>query len=157
MKKELYQFGFEVYDTAAELNGEDRGLLLEAHEATSLSYAPYSGFLVGAAARMDNGRTVTGGNQENISFPAGTCAEGVVLASAASLYPNVPIRSLAISYRSKNHDGSLPATPCGICRQRLQEFSKRTGSVVRLITGTPQGKVIVVPDAAALLPLSFSF
>ena len=48
-----------------ELSAEDRQLVEQAIEATSRSYAPYSHFHVGAAVRLENGKTVIGCNQEN--------------------------------------------------------------------------------------------
>ena len=40
-----------------ELSAEDRQLVEQAIEATSRSYAPYSHFHVGAAVRLENGKT----------------------------------------------------------------------------------------------------
>ncbi len=68
MHKELYQFNFEVYNSLSELNDEDSKLLKSAQEAAFISYAPYSGFHVGAAARLINGEIITGGNQEKCFF-----------------------------------------------------------------------------------------
>src|SRR5690606_3426511 len=79
MRNELYQFGFEIYDSSSELNEEDLALLQAAQRATANAYAPYSDFSVGAAAMLVNGEIVTGSNQENVSFPAGLCAERVAL------------------------------------------------------------------------------
>src|SRR4051812_3813516 len=122
MQKEAYEFTYEVYSSIDELNNEDRSLLEKAMEITANAYAPYSNFQVGAAARLQNGKLVTGSNQENASFPAGLCAERVLLAAAASLYPNAPIETIALSYRSESVQSNHPISPCGICRQSLQEF-----------------------------------
>jgi cytidine deaminase len=154
---ESYQFNFEVYDSSSELNEEDRKLFDAATDATSLSYAPYSKFYVGAAARLKNGEIIKGANQENASFPAGLCAEGTVLANAAVRFPGMAIDTLAITFRSDNTPSDNPIAPCGICRQSLQEFRERTGEPVRLIMGGKQGKVIVVEDASYLMPFSFKF
>src|SRR5918996_499179 len=99
MKKEDYKFSFEVYDSIDELTEQDAWLLNEAREVTQHAYAPYSHFQVGAIAKMANGEIVAGSNQENASFPVGLCAERVLLASASSLYPKMPIQSIAISYQ----------------------------------------------------------
>jgi cytidine deaminase len=139
------------------LNGADKELLIAAGKAASLSHAPYSRFNVGAAARLKNGELVVGANQENASFPAGLCAEGVVMAVASSTFPGVPIDTLAISYRSENHVSDHPISPCGICRQSLQEFKDKTGGIIRLIMGGESGKVFVVKDASLLMPLAFKF
>ncbi|MBL7696674.1 MAG: cytidine deaminase [Chitinophagaceae bacterium] len=157
MKEEVYQFSYKIFDSFQELDDDDRALLKTAQDAVSTSYAPYSEFNVGAAAKLANGEIVKGSNQENVSFPAGICAEGVVLAVAASLFPKVPIKTLAISYTTSKSLSDHPIAPCGICRQSLQEFREKTGSPVRLLMGGLHGKVIVVDDASLLLPFSFKF
>jgi len=50
-------------------------LLGLARQAALHSYAPYSGFRVGAALRLTNGETVTGTNVENVSYGLTICAE----------------------------------------------------------------------------------
>src|SRR6476620_9093231 len=157
MKEELYQFGYRVYESFSELSDDDKVLLKAAQEATALAYAPYSDFHVGAAAKLANGEIITGGNQENASFPAGLCAEGVVMAVAAARFPHMPIDTLAISYNSSRPESDHPIAPCGICRQSLEEFRAKRGSPVRLLMGGMSGKIIEVSDASALLPLAFRF
>lgn len=157
MKNELFKFSYEVYDSSDELSARDRSLLQSAQQATNKSHAPYSRFQVGAAALLANGEVINGGNQENASFPAGLCAEGVVLAAASAAFPGQPIETLAVSYHAHDRPSDHPISPCGICRQSLEEFKKRTGSPVRLILGGMEGKVIIVPDASVLMPLAFKF
>jgi cytidine deaminase len=157
MSKELFQFNYEVFYSLPDLNNDDRVLLEKAQEAASLSYAPYSEFNVGAAALLSNGEIITGGNQENVSFPAGLCAEGVVLAVSSSRFPGVPINTLAVSYKSEKIKSDHPIAPCGICRQSLQEFTERTGSRIRLVMGGLSGKIVIVEDASLLLPFNFKF
>src|SRR4051812_45431071 len=98
MKKEDHRFSYEVYDSVEELNEQDAGLVKEARDVTAAAYAPYSNFHVGAVAQMSNGEKVAGTNQENASYPVGLCAERSLLASVASLYPKVPIDTIATSY-----------------------------------------------------------
>jgi cytidine deaminase len=156
MKKIEQSFTYEVYDSINELNEADAWLLNEARQGTKNAYAPYSNFQVGAIARLTNGEIVAGSNQENASFPLGLCAERVLLASTSSLYPQVPIASIAISYFNRHGDNSHPITPCGICRQSLMEYENKFGRPIRLILGGMEGKVYVIQDAKTLLPLSFS-
>jgi cytidine deaminase len=157
MKEELYQFSYKVYESFSELNDDDKILLKAAQDAASLAYAPYSDFHVGAAAKLSNGEIIKGGNQENASFPAGLCAEGVVMAVAAAKFPRVPIDTLAISYSSTRSESDHPIAPCGICRQSLEEFRSKTGSPVRLLMGGMSGKIFEVNDASLLMPLAFRF
>ncbi len=156
MNKQDYHFDYEVYDSIDDLTEEDKWLLDEAREVTQHAYAPYSRFQVGAVAKLSNGEIVAGSNQENASFPAGLCAERVVLASVSSLYPKVPIETMAISYYNNNGESDHPITPCGICRQALQEFKSKTNVPIRLILGGMHGKVYIIADAGMLLPLSFT-
>ncbi len=156
MKKEDYTFTFEVYESIDELSEPDAQLLGEARNATQNSYAPYSHFRVGAVALLNNGKEVKGGNQENASFPIGLCAERVMLASAASLFPDVPLKSIAVSYDNENGQSNRPISPCGICRQSLLEYEARFKQPIRIILGGLSGKVYIIEKAEMLLPLSFS-
>ena len=156
MKKEKYEFSYQVYDSVDELPEEEAWLLKEAREVTQHAYAPYSHFKVGAVAKMKNGKIVAGSNQENASFPVGLCAERVLLASASSIFPKIPIDIIAISYNSDHVISDHPVAPCGICRQSLQEFEERLNSPIKLVMGGMKGKVIVVDKASQLLPLGFT-
>lgn len=156
MQQHQHNFQFEVYNSIEELSHDDAQLLKKAKEATSLAYAPYSNFQVGAAAKLLNGEIVAGSNQENASFPVGLCAEQVLLASISTLHPNIPIHSIAISYRNNNGQSNHPISPCGICRQTLLEYQSRLKNPIRLILGGLQGKVYVIASAGLLLPLSFT-
>jgi cytidine deaminase len=156
MKESKFEFNYRVYDSIEELPEEQQWLLNEAREVTEQAYAPYSNFQVGAVARMANGEIVAGSNQENASFPVGLCAERVLLASISSLYPKVPIDTIAVSYKSDHHTSDHPISPCGICRQSLQEFEQRVDHPVQLILGGLTGPVYVIDTARNLLPLAFT-
>ena len=62
MKELNIEIAVKIYDYE-ELDAADRELMDAAREATNRSYAPYSHFSVGAAARLANGIVVTGTNQ----------------------------------------------------------------------------------------------
>ena len=155
MNKEEYRFSFDVYPSADELTEKDMILVNKARAVTATAYAPYSNFNVGAVARLVNGELVTGTNQENAAYPVGICAERALLASAATLFPNIAIESMAISYNNMNGVSNHPISPCGMCRQSLVEYEERVKQPIRLIMSGMDGKVIVVEKANALLPLSF--
>lgn len=156
MEQQKYSFDFQVFEDIESLNTADAALLQKAREITVQAYAPYSNFLVGAAALLNNNQIITGTNQENASYPVGICAERVLLAAVASLHPNMPIRTIAISYQSLKGKSNHPVSPCGMCRQSLVEYEKRVQQPIRLLLSGMQGKVIVIEEANALLPLSFS-
>ena len=155
MIDEEFSFTFKVFDSIGELSAEDAALLQEARKVTENAYAPYSHFRVGAFARLMNGRTVSGTNQENASYPAGICAERTLMSAAASLFPGVGIETMAISYFNENGKSDTPVSPCGICRQSFVEFQERTGRPIRIILSGMEGKVQVIENAAHLLPLVF--
>jgi cytidine deaminase len=99
-----------------ELNTVDWDKLrLAAQEAMSRAYAPYSGFPVGAAALVEDGRTVSGCNVENASYGLGLCAEcGLVSALHASGGGRL------VAFTCCDGSGAV-LMPCGRCRQLLWE------------------------------------
>ncbi len=155
-EQKKYSFDFEEYNSINDLSKEDAQLLRDAQNATKIAYAPYSNFLVGAMAMLTNGKTVAGSNQENASYPVGLCAERVLLSAASSIYPGVPIDTIAISYDGENVHSNRPISPCGICRQTLVEYETRFQHPIRLILGGKEGKIFIIPKASMLLPFGFS-
>src|ERR671912_2281275 len=86
-----------------------------AADVVERAYAPYSRFPVGAAALVDDGRTVVGCNVENAAYGVVLCAEcGVV----SSLHAGGGGRLIALSCVDRS---GLPLMPCGRCRQLLWE------------------------------------
>jgi cytidine deaminase len=156
MQDRKFEFSYKVYADVDELPEEEAELLREAREVTQQAYAPYSRFQVGAIAKLINGEMVAGTNQENASFPVGLCAERVLLATVSSIFPKVPVKTIAISYKSDGHAGDHPISPCGICRQSLQEFENLTGQAIQLVLGGITGPVYVIDSASRLLPLAFT-
>ena len=138
MKEYTIQSQVRVYDWE-ELPQEDRILIERAKGATKGSYAPYSSFCVGAAARLGDGTVVIGSNQENVAFPSGLCAERTTLFAANAQYPDQPVLSLAIAAR--NAQGFLS-------QQRYHQ------PIRLLLYGTAGTHVVDGIDA--LLPLQFA-
>jgi len=155
MEKRHINISYCIY-SHEELSEENRHLINAAINATHRSYAPYSHFSVGAAVQLDNGVIVTGSNQENVAFPSGLCAERTALFYANSHYPEVPVKALAIAARNSSGEvTSMPISPCGACRQVMQETEVRFGKPMQLLLSGAE-KVIVVESASVLLPLAFS-
>lgn len=146
-----------------ELAPEDIILVQAAKDAALEAYAPYSHFHVGAAIRMDNGEIITGSNQENAAFGAGTCAERTACFYAGARFPGMPMRKIAIAAwtrKGKPEDASdeecyqdAPISPCGICRQALMEYEKLHGPVEVIMYG--RNGINIVPSVADMLPLTF--
>jgi cytidine deaminase len=97
------------------VTGEE--LVARAEAAAANAYAPYSGYLVGAAVLTMDGRVFDGVNVENAAYPLGVCAEKTALAAAAT----AGIRPGDVSAVG------VTASPCGGCRQWLYEW--RVGRV----------------------------
>jgi cytidine deaminase len=155
IKKQLI-ISYEVFQHISELSMDDATLLLAARQATVNAYAPYSRFHVAAAARMVNGNIITGTNQENASFPAGICAERVLLSAVSAVYPGEKIQDIAISYNGDLGNSKRPLAPCGLCRQSLAEAETRFNQPIRLILGGMEGEIFVFSSVKELLPLDFS-
>jgi cytidine deaminase len=156
MELKEINFSVEVYSSSADLKAADQSLLEAARKTTSNAYAPYSNFLVGAVALLEDGAIVSGTNQENASYPVGICAERVLLASAATIHPGVAINTMAISYNNVNGTSNHPISPCGMCRQSLAEYEQRTNQPIRIILSGMSGEVYLIQRASQLLPLTFT-
>jgi cytidine deaminase len=114
-------------------------LLAAADEAAQNAYAPYSNFLVGAAARTRDGRVFVGVNVENAAYPLGICAERCCLGAVATagLKPG-DLEEIAIT-----------ASPCGGCRQWIHEFR------FEQVTYRNADGEVVTKSPAELLPDTF--
>ena len=82
---------------------------------TRQAYAPYSGFPVGAAAIVDDGRIILGCNVENVSYGLGLCAECSVV---CALHSGGGGRLIALACVDRAGEILMP---CGRCRQVLLE------------------------------------
>ena len=152
MKDLILQIKYREYETIANLPEVDSQLILKAREVVQMGYAPYSGFRVGAAVLLQNGIIVTGNNQENAAYPSGLCAERTALFYAASQYPKIPIKAIAVS--TFNHTPTSNARPCGACLQVMAEYEDLAGQPMHIILdGSP--RIIVLDGIDNLLPLRF--
>ena len=117
-------------------------LALEARAARELAYAPFSGFMVGAAALGAGGRVFRGCNVEAAAYPLTNCAERVAIQKAVSegerrIVAIAVVGDAAYLRRSAGGGGAgsaagggatgverlgLFVTPCGACRQIIFEF-----------------------------------
>jgi len=101
-------------------------LLEEAKKAAENSYSPYSGFKVGAALRLTNGKVVTGTNVENVSYGLTICAERAALVRAVSeCGPGIRIEGAAVANLNE-----AASPPCGACRQMLAEFAEPDAPII---------------------------
>lgn len=126
-------------------------LIGEARKVRQKAYAPYSGFLVGAALLGADGKIYTGCNVENASFGAGICAERSAFVRAVS-EGEKEFLAIAIVGGKKEEQTSLPCPPCGICRQFMREFCDPESFRI-ILENSKEGKDIFL--LKELLPMSF--
>ena len=137
------------------LTNSDKTLVLKAKSMLKSAYAPYSGFLVGAAVHLENGEIITGNNQENVAYPSGMCAERVAIFYAKSQFPNTKINSIAVSAISKNFLIEDVVSPCGSCRQVISEYEVKQNENIRILLHQSDDSVIIIKSISDLLPLMF--
>jgi len=92
-------------------------LISLARQAQTKSYAPYSGFKVGAALLADDKHIYLGANIENASYGLSICAERTAVFQAV-LAGEKDLQVMAIT-----NNGTGFAYPCGACLQVLAEFA----------------------------------
>ena len=125
----------------------DQELIDAALAVRENAYCPYSGFQVGAALVDDQGQMHVGCNVENAAYPQGNCAETSAIGAMVAAGGKT-IVAIAVAGGS---DAVTACTPCGGCRQRINEFADT------------QTRVIVIDDdgdwhtfsMSELLPASF--
>lgn len=117
-----------------------------AEKASENAYVPYSKFPVGACVLTDRGKVYTGCNFENSSFGLTICAERNAVGSAIA-DGEKKVRAVAIFSPKMDN-----CTPCGACRQVLNEFKSQEG--LDVITKVADG--VKVCSIEELLPESFT-
>lgn len=155
MEKLNFKSEVMVYENHYELPEEIDNLLGFASEAAKKAYSPYSHFQVGAAILLNNGKIITGNNQENSAYPSGLCAERTAAFYASSQYPEVPFSRIAITSHCPTKQTTEPVTPCGGCRQTLIEYEQKFNQKIEIILSGDIGKVYVFKSVSDLLPFSF--
>ena len=140
---------YEHY-TLDTLPNSDSELVKAAFEATQQAYAPFSGFKVGAAARLRSGEIITAANCESEVFPSGLCAERSLLYHYATNHADNPIEAMAIASNPSERE----CYPCGACRQVMLDTENRQQSPIRIIMAGG-GTATVVNSAKDLLPFTF--
>jgi cytidine deaminase len=96
-----------------------RRLEKAAREVATHSYSPYSQFPVGAAVLTASGKLFTGTNVENASYGLCNCAERTAIFAAIATGERV--LSCVVVYTPTRQ----PTSPCGACRQVINEFGPK--------------------------------
>ncbi|MDR1634436.1 MAG: cytidine deaminase [Bifidobacteriaceae bacterium] len=114
-------------------------LIVRASAATVHAYAPYSGYVVGAAGLAEDGRVVTGCNVENASYGLTLCAECSLVSALRMSGGGRLVQFVCV-------DGlGQVILPCGRCRQLLWEHG---GPDLRVLTPAGERPMSdLLPDA----------
>lgn len=126
-------------------------LIKEAMKAREKSYAPYSGFKVGAALFTKSGKVYRGCNVENAAFSPGCCAERTAFVKAVSEGER-EFEKIAIVGGKEGGSIAEPCAPCGVCRQVMMEFCDAEDFLIVLANGEDSQIQFTL---AELLPLGF--
>ena len=86
-----------------------------AREVVARAYVPYSGFPVGAAALVDDGRIVVGCNVENAAYGVTLCAECSLVSALVTGGGGRLVAFICVDGAGRT------LMPCGRCRQLLWE------------------------------------
>jgi cytidine deaminase len=115
-------------------------------EATSardnLSYAPFSGFKVGAYLETDK-LDFRAGNVEHENSQLNLCSERLIIALAKG-------KKATPKHLHLISDSKEPIFPCGVCRQSLSEFPS-----LKLTCWSADGSKYVSKTVRQLLPLPY--
>jgi cytidine deaminase len=139
---------------------DQASLLIEAaRTAAAHAHAPYSRFAVGAALLLTDGSIVTGANVENASYGLSLCAETVAVATASAAGRLADVVAIGVIGGAMDGDGratgSDPVSPCGRCRQVLNEAAQIGGRDLLVHCGGAQGDRIASHRLSDLLPHAF--
>ena len=129
---------------------ETKELISQALSARENAYAPYSGFMVGAALLCKDGTVYTGCNIENAAFTPTNCAERTAFFKAVS----EGVRDFQAICIVGGKDGVLTeyAAPCGVCRQVMMEFCDPETFQIILAVDKEKYDIFTLNE---LLPLGF--
>jgi cytidine deaminase len=136
-----------------------QALVAAARAAMHNAHAPYSRFAVGAAVRLVDGTIIQGSNFENASYGLSLCAETVAIAAANAQGRLTDIEAIAVAGGAIDDAGRIAGaaaiTPCGRCRQIMNEAEQMAGRTLSIICAGAQGDEVQTHSVAALLPLAF--
>ncbi len=156
MAKKISQDVYLLQHQFEELPLDVQELFAKAKTAAKNAHSPYSNFQVGAALKMANGDIYTGSNQENASFPAGLCAERVAIFAAKAQNPDIAVEFMVIVAKHVEAKDYQYATPCGQCRQAMNEYEEKQEEPIRIYLMAEEGVVYESRSVENLLPFKFT-
>lgn len=148
------RIAYREYSNLDELPEAWKDLILRARRTSLNAWSPYSGFMVGAAVKLESGRIIEGNNQENAAYPVGLCAERTALFYANANYPDDAVEVIAVSAQNSGGLVLKPVKPCGGCRQAMLEVEVRFNKKIQIILDGKES-ILVLDGVDSLLPLNF--
>ncbi|HPG29998.1 MAG TPA: cytidine deaminase [bacterium] len=135
----------------SQCSAKEKKLINEAIKAREHACAPYSNFKVGAAALSKKGKIFHGCNIESADYTLTTHAE-MHAVNCMVFAGEVPLSMIAVALKC---DQGYP-TPCGLCRQKLREFSIPNAIVLSVnIDENKKVKKVYKTTLIEMLPYSF--
>lgn len=130
----------------------EKELIKQAFLAREFSYAPYSGFHVGAALETSDGVTYGGCNIENAGYSPTNCAERTAFFKAVSEGCHNFRRIAIVGGKEKGNEVADYAAPCGVCRQVMMEFCNPKEFQIIVAKSIEDYQVFTLEE---LLPMGF--
>ncbi len=160
MTKLTKNIEYYEYENSDELPIDEQYLIAVAIEARKTAYAPYSHFKVGAAIQTETGEIFIGNNQENANYK-GSCAERTALDALGVAGLKDKILKIAIfgapetlDLKEKPKTPEDPITPCGQCRQDLEEVESLSQRKITILMAS-RNKIRKIVGMENLLPWPF--
>ena len=130
---------------------DPNALIAAARDAARHAHAPYSRFAVGSV--------ITGANFENASYGLSLCAETVAIATASAAGRLREIVAIGVIGGAMDADGkatgTTPVSPCGRCRQVINEAAQMGGRDLPVHCGAAEGDALRSYRLSELLPDAF--
>ncbi len=134
-----------------ELSDLEKSMVKKAISARENAYCPYSNYKVGAYLLDKNGNFHAGCNVESADYTLSTHAEMLAIDNMV-LSGCKDIELLVIALKGTD----IPAMPCGLCRQKISEFSTGNTKIISVnIDENENIYCIYVTDFYELLPYRF--
>ena len=123
--------------------------------SSALDIKPHLDTIARAENLLEDGKIINGSNQENVAYPSGLCAERVAMFYVGSKFPDIKIRTIAVSVFSKSFEVTDVISPCGACRQVMAEYEEKQGQPIKVILHSPNDQVLIANQVQDLLPFMF--
>lgn len=137
-----------------DLEQWQKELLLKAESVMKNAYNLYSHFYVGAAVLTEDGEVFLGTFAENSSQGMTICAERAAILSANTVGKRY-YKAIAVIGGAEKFECENPVTPCGACRQFINDFSQISEKDIIIICSNTKKDRVIITSIKELLPHPF--